>query len=860
MRARASSVVALAVILTAFAAAFAPLASGAVFSTNVRVNTATVGNQIDAAVAIGTDGTVYVVWEDYSLWGPRNPVIFYAKSTDGGLTWTTGVPVDPGPIPPIAVQKYPSIALSSGQTVHVVWLDLTYLGTPIGGGVVYTRSIGGSPFSTPTRISGTFLPGSEFVKPRIATYDATPCQVHAVWSVDGPTTPPPVPFTYVFSPDCGNVWATEVVMDPAGYDASVSAASDGAVGVAYVTGPSPWANIKFNVRRLGGNWGTAILVNDVLSPYNTDPSIALQFVPPATDLAHIAWADWRYGTQTYWWDWDIFYSKATNPGPPYADVRVLDTSVPDLTEQTDPSVGVDGFGNPRVSWTDWRNDPLGHRYPPAGIHNADVMYAESLDGGATFSPNQRVNDDATDREQSFSDLAEFGNDMGIAWQDERDAAGDFNVYYAATGPPILEWCGIPGFMTDGVDPDSGDTSTLFTFCVKYRSPTNTPPAADNPKLLLTDCWNPMSGSPFPMGFHSWVGVSGDYRTGARYVYSTTLDCGLTYNYGFQATDALGRAAVVSPAGSGPEVYGWSDMTPGSSPLPRKSGAMAFDAESRVTVLFGGIDASGGSLHDTWAYDHRTKAWTNMNPSPSPPFTDANSLAAAYDSDVDRVLVWGVWRWGTAIYVDTWAYDYNANQWSRRVPFPEPNMRTGPSMAFDPVHHRTIMFGGYNAFALDETWEYDYAANAWTWLSPVASPPPRSDAAMAFDAGAGDVILFGGYDPDTGIALSDTWEYDYGANTWTQRFPASSPSARYGHGMAFDADAGATVLFGGSGDLGDTWRYDYTPNTWTPVTTPASPPGRSEHMMAYDSWCKVIVLFGGERAGAALGDTWTIVVP
>src|SRR5487761_1483689 len=60
-----------------------------------------------------------------------------------------------------------------------------------------------------------------------------------------------------------------------------------------------------------------------------------------------------------------------------------------------------------------------------------------------------------------------------------------------------------------------------------------------------------------------------------------------------------------------------------------------------------------------------------------------------------------------------------------------------------------------------------------------------------------------------------------AVTWTQQAPATSPPARYGASMAYDAATSTVVLFGGSGSgtggqgstiLGDTWTWDGS--TWT----------------------------------------------
>src|SRR5438105_4916475 len=82
-------------------------------------------------------------------------------------------------------------------------------------------------------------------------------------------------------------------------------------------------------------------------------------------------------------------------------------------------------------------------------------------------------------------------------------------------------------------------------------------------------------------------------------------------------------------------------------------------------------------------------------------------------------------------------------------------------------------------------------------------------------------------------------------TWTQLSPASSPSARSGHAMAYDNASAQVVLFGGSdqyGTLGDTWVWDGS--NWTQKYPVNSPSTRSVHAMAYDTANAQVVLFGG----------------
>jgi hypothetical protein len=105
-------------------------------------------------------------------------------------------------------------------------------------------------------------------------------------------------------------------------------------------------------------------------------------------------------------------------------------------------------------------------------------------------------------------------------------------------------------------------------------------------------------------------------------------------------------------------------------------------------------------------------------------------------------------------------------------------------------------------------------------SGATSPSARDGMGMAYDAARAEVVLFGGC--CSGGLLNDTWIWD--GTTWTEQHPTTSPSARSGMGMAYDAARGEVVLFGGynGGLLNDTWTWDGT--TWTeqhPTTSPSA---------------------------------------
>jgi len=205
-------------------------------------------------------------------------------------------------------------------------------------------------------------------------------------------------------------------------------------------------------------------------------------------------------------------------------------------------------------------------------------------------------------------------------------------------------------------------------------------------------------------------------------------------------------------------------------------------------------------------------------------------------------------------------------WMPASPATAPVARYGHAMAYDSQRGVTVLFGGgdnpNSPIALSDTWEWNGVT--WTQRASFAFPPGRLYYAMAYDSARGVTVLFGGLLNGSGL-LADTWEWD-GTN-WTQRTPATSAPARYGHAMVFDSARGVTLLFGGNpviaggsgSPLNDTWEWNGT--NWTQRTPATAPPGRYLHAMAYDGVRHVTVLFGGGGSipqygfPPPLGDTW-----
>ena len=273
--------------------------------------------------------------------------------------------------------------------------------------------------------------------------------------------------------------------------------------------------------------------------------------------------------------------------------------------------------------------------------------------------------------------------------------------------------------------------------------------------------------------------------------------------------------------------------------------MAYDAVHKVVVLFGGT-GSGGPLSDTWIWNGRE--WLQQFPVVSPPPRD--SAGMTFDGGRQRVVLFGGEGLNFSLLTDTWTWD--GSNWHRESPAHSPDGFRNFAFAFYPPTASSILYGTLNGtgFAPRSTWSWD--GNDWTKLTPTDLPPFNVGAggAMTYTQATRSLLLFGGSDQTwtwdgvdwhylegpgpgsrqflpmaldaTGAAviyggsnapLGDTWAWN---GAWTHRQPAHSPteasSSSANSALAYDADSGQTVLFGGSANGDQTWLWDGT--DWT----------------------------------------------
>jgi hypothetical protein len=300
--------------------------------------------------------------------------------------------------------------------------------------------------------------------------------------------------------------------------------------------------------------------------------------------------------------------------------------------------------------------------------------------------------------------------------------------------------------------------------------------------------------------------------------------------------------------------GWTKLNPPTSPGQRLGARMAYDPNTRTVIMFGGNDLTIGLLSETWSWNGTT--WTQLHPVHAPSARFAPGLV--YDVPENKLVLFGGEGAQGVTQEDTWTWD--GNDWTQQITDVGPSPRFWPAMAYDPDTSSVVLFGGQSGVpgpVINDTWTWTGAG--WSLQTPTTSPPGRGLTDMAYSPISHRVVLFGGINLLVGPASTIdglTWEWD-GTN-WSSRQITPGPGPRFYNSSALDKASGNIVLQGGlnigASPFGETWIWNGS--TWSQPPTPA-PGKRANACLALDTTRKEMVLFGGlSIVDSYLGDTWT----
>lgn len=319
-------------------------------------------------LAIGTAGMAVAVWSD-TREGKSN--IYLAKSHDGGRTFGSNVRVND--VPGAAGLFGATVALDRQNRAHVVWFD-----NQDGDYDIY--------------YAGESDRG-DGLTPAIRINDDKDNPVGAdAFGDDEPAA------------SAGPAFQTLP---------SLAVDRNGAVYIAWQDYRRNQADIYFAASRDGGKtFSRNLRVNDDIGRAGQlYPSLAVD----ARGTLYLAWHDFRRGNQ------DIYFSRSADGGHTFGrNVRVNDD--PETAGQFNPSLAVDAQGTVYLAWHDLREG------------QADIYFSASRDGGETFGPNRRLNDDRGETYQFHPSLGVGSKGtVAVAWEDYRNGQADIYLTYSTDG-------------------------------------------------------------------------------------------------------------------------------------------------------------------------------------------------------------------------------------------------------------------------------------------------------------------------------------------------------------------------------------------------------------------------------------------
>lgn len=205
---------------------------------------------------------------------------------------------------------------------------------------------------------------------------------------------------------------------------------------------------------------------------------------------------------------------------------------------------------------------------------------------------------------------------------------------------------------------------------------------------------------------------------------------------------------------------WTSARSGPSPhwLFPGAGTLAFHEERGESILFGNTGAASGPtqgpLTFTWAWNGK---WVEKVPSVAPPFRFG--AAMAYDANSKRTVLFGGYQSVSPNdrLSDTWTWD--GASWVKLRPPTTPS--AGPAYAAYDANARKLWL-----LTLDGAMWF-WSNGDWTRQGVFAAMTNRLDATLLFSPAIGRIVLYGGtvVSSSGDVVKNDLWAWD--GNVWLQ---------------------------------------------------------------------------------------------
>jgi len=259
---------------------------------------------------------------------------------------------------------------------------------------------------------------------------------------------------------------------------------------------------------------------------------------------------------------------------------------------------------------------------------------------------------------------------------------------------------------------------------------------------------------------------------------------------------------------------WQKRTADSTPPARSQHGLAFDEASGQVLLFGGQGKSG-VLGDTWLLDPKTMVWQRLSTT-SPTGRKQAALGSAPIGSSSGLLLFGGQDAAGEVLGDSWLWDGNgwragaSSLCDSRPLLPSllPRCRIGAALVPLATSRESLLIGGWlgpqpaGSLEPDEViWRFD--GQQWS-VAPLYRPPfvlsRYQHGAATLQSSTGQSAVWVGLG-DSSVGLrQDSYLLDESTGQF-QPLLGGAPSPRSESAIAFDREREELVIFGGRSDAG-----------------------------------------------------------
>jgi len=367
-------------------------------------------DQLDPIIAIDSSNNLHIVWRGRTSAFPNHYQIRYAKSTDGGNTWSSPINITNGSYN----QLDQKIAIDSSNNLHIVWRGESST-SPNYTQIRYAKSTdGGNTWSSPVNITSESY---NQLDPKIAIDSSN--NLHIVWGGPSSESPNYSQIRYAKSTDGGNTWSSPVNITTESYshyEPIIAIDSSNNLHIVWEELTSEYPNhyqIRYAKSTDGGNtWSSPVnITNESLDQY--DPIIAID----SSNNLHIVWIGPSSASPNYYY-FQIRYAKSTDGGNTWSSpIDITNESY----SQYAPIIAIDSSNNLHIVWGGRSSESPNY---------SQIRYAKSTDGGNTWSSPVNISNDNNDQYKRVLAI-DSSNNLHIVWIGASSASPDYTqIRYA----------------------------------------------------------------------------------------------------------------------------------------------------------------------------------------------------------------------------------------------------------------------------------------------------------------------------------------------------------------------------------------------------------------------------------------------